>query len=91
MVWIVVLGALILAGAALLAGGAQRAIVFPAMRAMSWNPAEAGWRHRFGMQWSGAASNHSAKSRLRQTQKRRRRFALAPQSKPGLRSIVIAE
>jgi len=46
MVWIVVLGALILAGAALLAGGAQRAIVFPAMRAMSWNPAEAGWDYQ---------------------------------------------
>ncbi len=43
MVWMVVPGVLVLAGAALLVGGVQRAIVFPATRAMAWSPAEAGW------------------------------------------------
>jgi len=56
------------------------------------NPAEAGWRHPFVMQRSGAAPIHTAKSlAYGGTEKRRRRFALPPQSKPGLWSVVIAE
>ena len=45
-----------------------------------------GWRHRFGMQRSGAAPAHSAKSRLRRTQKAAStlRFAAAVHTGPPL-------
>lgn len=43
MIWAIVLGALLFGGCAMVVGGAQRAMVFPATREMSWDPAQAGW------------------------------------------------